>query len=93
MDVPLAGDRKAQLLSVATARFVADGYAATSVASIVRAAGVSQGTFYNYFDSKQALLAELRRGVFKRYAIALSTSADPALAPDEALVRTVARIL
>ena len=34
-------------MDVARARFVADGYAATSVSSIVRAAGVSQGTFYN----------------------------------------------
>lgn len=78
---------------MAAARFVADGYGATSVASIVKAAGVSQGTFYNYFDSKQALLAELRRGVFKRYAVALATTADADLPPDEALVHTVVRIL
>lgn len=89
----MPSDRKSQLASVAAARFIADGYGATSVASIVKAAGVSQGTFYNYFDSKQALLAELRRGVFKRYAVALATSADGDLPPDEALVRTVARIL
>ena len=86
-------DRKSQLASVAAARFVADGYSATSVSSIVRAAGVSQGTFYNYFDSKQALLAELRRGVFKGYATALGTVADADLPADEALAATVARIL
>lgn len=86
-------DRKSQLAAVAAARFVADGYTATSVSSIVRAAGVSQGTFYNYFDSKQALLAELRRGVFKAYATALGTAGDAGLPADEALAHTVARIL
>ncbi len=70
-----------------------EGYAATSVSSIVKAAGVSQGTFYNHFESKQALLAELRRGVFKRYAQALSSSKVLGLAPDEALAHTVALIV
>jgi AcrR family transcriptional regulator len=63
------------------------------VSSIVKAAGVSQGTFYNYFESKQALLAELRRGVFKRYAQALSETEGLELPPDEALAHTVARIV
>lgn len=89
----MPSDRKAQLLAVAAERFVADGYAATSVASIVKAAGVSQGTFYNYFESKQALLAELRRGVFKRYAVALAESGEGGLPPAEALAQTVARIV
>ena len=75
------------------ARFVADGYAATSVASIVRAAGVSQGTFYNYFESKQALLAELRRGVFKSYAAALPADLSGAQPADALLADTVRRIL
>lgn len=63
------------------------------MSSIVKAAGVSQGTFYNHFESKQALLAELRRGVFKRYAAALSATETLALPPDEALAHTVSRIL
>ena len=36
--------------------FLADGYAATSVAAIARAAGVSGQTVYNVFGSKAALL-------------------------------------
>lgn len=66
-----------------------DGYAGTPISAIVKAAGVAQGTFYVYFPSKQAVLAELRRGVFKRYAAALhqvGASAGPA---DVRLVRVV----
>lgn len=72
---------------------MADGYAATSVASIVRAAGVAQGTFYLYFPSKQAVLTDLRRGVFKTYAAALPDRVDPAQPADAMLADTVARIL
>lgn len=86
-------DRRQQLLDVSRERFLKDGYAATSVASIVRAAGVAQGTFYLYFPSKQALLAELRRGVFKSYAAALPDRVDPDRPADALLADTVARIL
>lgn len=36
-----------------------DGYAAASVTAIVGRAGVAQGTFYNYFDSRQDLFDRL----------------------------------
>lgn len=35
------------------------GYAEASVARITEAAGVAQGTFYNHFENRQALLDEL----------------------------------
>jgi AcrR family transcriptional regulator len=35
------------------------GYAGTSVARITERAGVAQGTFYNYFESRQDLLDQL----------------------------------
>jgi AcrR family transcriptional regulator len=81
--------RRAQLLDAARRCFVADGYAGTSISSVVRAAGVAQGTFYVYFDSKQAVLAELRRGVFRDYAEALASSASAPRAADARLVETV----
>jgi len=37
----------------------ARGYAATSVAKVTEMAGVSQGTFYNYFDDRQTLFDSL----------------------------------
>lgn len=87
--VPVAG-RSAELLDAAIAEFVEKGYAAVGVREITERAGVSHGTFYNYFDSKrhmltvlvernrQAVLGRLDRGV-----------ADPPAATVEALQAAV----
>jgi AcrR family transcriptional regulator len=41
--------------------FTGKGIAATTVSDIAQAAGVAKGTFYLYFDSKEQLLAALRK--------------------------------
>jgi AcrR family transcriptional regulator len=46
--------RRAELISAATSLFAERGVANTVVSDIVKAAGVAQGTFYLYFDSKDA---------------------------------------
>jgi len=52
--VDVASDQRARLLA-AMATVVADrGYAATTVADVVRTAGVSRSTFYELFTSKEA---------------------------------------
>jgi AcrR family transcriptional regulator len=52
--VDIASDQRARLLA-AMATVVADkGYATTTVADVVRAAGVSRSTFYELFASKEA---------------------------------------
>lgn len=48
--------RKDELLEAATNLFLQQGYHDTSVNSIVKAIGVSKGTFYYYFDSKEDVL-------------------------------------
>lgn len=48
-----------QLLDAASKIFAANGYDATGVADIVAAAGVSVGTFYHHFSSKNALFEAL----------------------------------
>lgn len=51
-------DEKArQILDGARRVFLADGFDAASMNEIARVAGVSKGTLYVYFDSKQALFA------------------------------------
>jgi hypothetical protein len=46
---------------------------------VIAAAGVSRGTFYFYFDNKQAVLAELvRRAVAQGHAAAAPWLAGPA---------------
>ena len=50
------GERTRQrLLDLAIERFGEQGYRATSVSEIARAAGLTQATAYAYFESKQAL--------------------------------------
>jgi len=50
--------RRAELVSAAATVFAKRGVARTVVSDIVKAAGVAQGTFYLYFDSKDdAVLA------------------------------------
>ena len=48
-------ERKADLVEAAHTVFRTTGYAAANVTDIVKEAGVAQGTFYVYFDSKEAV--------------------------------------
>lgn len=49
-------DGKDKILNAALALFAQNGFHATSVNQIAKAAKVSKGLTYNYFDSKEALL-------------------------------------
>jgi AcrR family transcriptional regulator len=51
--------RRAEMLQAAGEIFAAKGYAAATVDDIAARAGVSKGTMYNYFDSKQELFLQL----------------------------------
>jgi AcrR family transcriptional regulator len=65
--MPRTFDRKIRfdgLVSAAAQVFAEQGVAGTSVSDIVKAAGVAQGTFYLYFDSKDdVVLAVVERFV------------------------------
>lgn len=56
--------RRRQILACAQELVARKGYHATSVADVIREAGVSRGTFYNYFDSKRALFGEVLELLF-----------------------------
>jgi len=49
-----------------------NGYHRTTVADIVKAAGVAQGTFYLYFDSKKALFLKLMEDFYSMLENALT---------------------
>jgi len=54
--------RRAELVSAAASLFSERGVAKTTVSDIVKVAGVAQGTFYLYFDSKdEVVLAVVER--------------------------------
>lgn len=54
-----AEERRAQILENALTVFAERGYHGASVSDIVKAANVARGTFYLYFDSKEAVFREL----------------------------------
>ncbi|MCA9566827.1 MAG: TetR/AcrR family transcriptional regulator [Myxococcales bacterium] len=54
-----AEERRSQILEHALLVFAHQGYHGASVSDIVKAAGVARGTFYLYFDSKEAVFREL----------------------------------
>jgi AcrR family transcriptional regulator len=54
---------RAQLITVATRMFAAQGYEDTSIEAVLREAGVSRGSLYHHFASKEALFEAVLQGV------------------------------
>ena len=50
---------KKKIVTAAWKLFYKQGYDDTTVDEIIREAGTSKGTFYHYFDGKDALLSSL----------------------------------
>jgi AcrR family transcriptional regulator len=77
---PPAGEgdprKRAQVLAGARHVFLGSGFSAASMGEIARAAGVSKGTLYVYFDSKTALFRALIEDE-KRNAAERLTAFDP----------------
>jgi AcrR family transcriptional regulator len=81
LDRPAAGHdprKRAQILEGARKLFLAEGFDAASMGDVARAAGVSKGTLYVYFENKELLFAELVREEKARQANAIF-----ALDPDD----------
>src|SRR5213594_1016327 len=70
-----------QLLSAGVATLHRRGFNATSVQDITDAAGSPKGSFYNHFESKEALAAEAVRKYEERIAAGLNILKDGKLAP------------
>jgi len=51
------------ILTAAARQFEVHGFAATSIAGIMQAAGLGVGTFYNYFSSKEEVLLTLAKNL------------------------------
>jgi len=55
----LVSNRRAQILQAALSLIARQGFAATSMEDVARAAGIGKGTIYLYFSTKEALLEAL----------------------------------
>ena len=73
-------ERRCELIACAQRLFYSKGYEGTSVNDIVNEVGVAKGTFYYYFDSKQAVLEALVDGL-----TAQSLAVYEAIVADDAL--------
>ncbi|MEN8156174.1 MAG: TetR/AcrR family transcriptional regulator [Bacteroidota bacterium] len=51
--------RRLQIMETALKLFALEGYNHCSISMLAREAGISKGLMYNYFDSKEALLAAI----------------------------------
>src|SRR4051794_14329820 len=65
---PIDPNLKIQLLAAAEAEFVQHGLESTRVDDIVARAGRSKGSFYQYFESKDALFRDLIENLLARLA-------------------------
>jgi AcrR family transcriptional regulator len=81
-------ERRSELVASAQKLFFSKGYERTSVSDIVAEIGVAKGTFYYYFDSKQAILEAMIEELVD-YSITLIRPIinDPALNATEKFVR------
>ena len=82
--------RPTEILAAALAEFVEHGYAATKLEDVARRAGITKGTLYLYFESKEALF----KAVVRETIVPLLTAAeqmvdDHAGSPEELLRRLV----
>ncbi|PLR78965.1 TetR/AcrR family transcriptional regulator [Bacillus sp. V3-13] len=59
-------DRKQHVIEMAHQLFIDKGFQATSIQDILDYSGISKGTFYNYFSSKNELLIALFKMIYKK---------------------------
>ena len=83
---------QARIVDAASRLFADKGYAATSTAEIVAAAGVTKPMVYYYFSDKAGLFQAVMEQVNRVLGEGLSGLDHRALAPREALIR-IARLL
>jgi len=76
---------KGKIVSAAWQLFYRQGYDDTTIEEIVEVSGTSKGSFYHYFDGKDALLSSLSYLFDEKYDELLETM-DPSLSPIDKLI-------
>lgn len=84
-----AEERRAEILNVAQALIIANGYEQTTVAGIIDAIGVAKGTFYHHFRSKE----EVMRAIVDRFNDEMAEQASAAAALDLAPPAKLAAVI
>jgi len=83
----LTQERRQQILTAAATVFAAKGFDRATIRDVARAAGIAEGSIYNYFRDKQDLLVHLPRQFFLPpiQAVQAAAVADAPPAPDQIL--------
>jgi AcrR family transcriptional regulator len=76
---------KGKIVSAAWQLFYMQGYDDTTIDEIVEASGTSKGSFYHYFEGKDALLTSLSYLFDEKYEELIDTMV-PTLSPIDKLV-------
>ena len=76
---------RGQLIAIATRMFADRGYEDTSVEAVLREAGVSRGSLYHHFASKEALFEAVAEEVETSVGAQTITAANDANSPVDAL--------
>src|SRR5437763_5443643 len=69
---------RSQLIAIATRMFAERGYEDTSIEAVLREAGISRGSLYHHFASKEALFDAVLEGVEIRVGEATRAAAEGA---------------
>jgi AcrR family transcriptional regulator len=78
------GERtRRKLLDAAAAEFAENGFHAGSISAITRRAGAALGSFYTYFDSKDAIFRALVSDMSEAVRVAAREAITPTMAPLE----------
>ena len=90
----LTEERRKQILDAATKVFAAKGFDRATIADIARAAGIAEGSIYNYFKNKSDLLISIPRQIIQlpieSASAQLKAFAADALPPPEQMLTTIA---
>ncbi|MFX3625630.1 MAG: TetR/AcrR family transcriptional regulator [Ectobacillus sp.] len=83
-------ERKRRIMEEATKLFAQKGYLSTSIQDIVECSGISKGSFYNYFQSKEELMISMiqhyHETMMKKMA---EIEQDSTLTPKESFMKQV----
>lgn len=89
----LVQERKQQILTAAAQVFADKGFEGATISDIARAAGVAEGSIYNYFKNKHDLLVHIPRLLAQPALDAVSQVRAASHPPDELLTFIATNIL
>lgn len=93
----LIEERKKQILEAAARVFAEKGFEGATISDIAQAAGVAEGSIYNYFKNKNDLLVSLPRQMIEpaveNVSARMSMTGGDSLAPEQMLSMVVKNVI